>query len=96
MAETVGLLSVVTLKDPSVRNRAQCGLRRMPKRGHFPLCWPTPLNPSSVNKFSIGAHYDQHTNKAGTFLRKDNNEIKEQVGGGIFAHKPSVAKERVY
>lgn len=86
MAETVGLLSVVTLKDPSVRNRALCSPRRLAKRGHFPQRWPTLLNPASVNKISIGTHYDQHTNKAITFHRKENNEIKDMVGGRIFAH----------
>lgn len=86
MAKTVGFLSVVTLKDPSVRNRAQCGPRRLAKRGHFPLCWPTLLNPSSVNKIPIGTHYDQHTNKAITFNRKENNEIKDLVGGRIVVH----------
>lgn len=98
MAETVGLLSVVTLKDPSVRHRAQCSSRKTSKRrGHFPLCWPTLLNPASVNKISTGAHYDQHTNKAITFQRRDNNEIKDMVvGGKIFAHSPHVAKQRVH
>lgn len=96
MAETVGLLSVVTLKEQSVRNRAQCSPHRLEERGHFPVCWPALLNPASVNKISIDAHYDQHTNRVIAFHRKENNDIKDMAGGKIFAHSPSVAKQRVY
>lgn len=69
-----GLLSVVTLKGPSVTNSAG-------KRGHFPLRWPTLLNPASANTISIGGHYDRHINKAITFHGKErNSEIKDVAG----------------
>ncbi len=86
MVETVGLLSVATLKEQSIRNRAQCSPHRLEERGHFPRCWPTLLNPASVNKFSIDSHYDQHTNKASTFHRRENNEIKDMVGRFLYTY----------
>ena len=93
MAKTVGLLSAVALKDPSITNRAQCSPCRLAKRGHFPLCWPTLLNPASVNKISSGSHYDQHTNKAITSHEKESDKIKNMAEGVVPAHEPSVAKQ---
>lgn len=55
MVETVGLLSVVTLKRPIHQKQGSVS-SLLTERGAIPLCWPTLLNPACVNNISIDTH----------------------------------------